>query len=257
MPPFPLELPMPKLLSGALGCALSVFVGGCANTCVVGVWNPPTGTIGVIAGNPPPTCAQPTPRATVRVVAHVSEACESCSASNRIQAIHLSVMGIDIRGVRTASMAEGKSPEWHKLFPSFEMHPLQIELPSQGSPSPVAPVGIAVLPVESYDRVRLRLADGLEGVDNGPSLEATCGKVGANCMVWADGRIEQVTPVTLESPFLSDSMFHQPFFVLPESENNLVIELETSLRISSRDSRLLPEMTMHAKLGRGLIPNQQ
>ena len=258
MLPFPVGRTVPNLLSGVLGlAALAVFVGGCANTCVVGVWNPPTGAIRVTAGNPPPACAQPTPKATVLVVAHLSEACESCSASNRLQSIHLSVTGIDLRDVRTAPIAESDSSEWQKLFPSFETHPLQIELPAENRLSAETVLGIAVLPIESYDRVRLRFADDLQTAENSSPLEATCAKVGANCALWVDGRIEPLVPVALESRLFSEAIMSQPFFVLPESENKLVIELETSLKISPRESRLLPELTMRAKLGRELMPDQQ
>lgn len=258
MPLLPLELPVPRLLSGVLGFALAVFVGGCANTCVVGVWNPPTGTIRVTAGNPPPACAQPTAKAAVLVVAHLSGLCESCSASNRLQAIHLSVTGIDLRDVRTAPAAESDSSEWQKLFPNFETHPLQIELPVENRVSAETALGMAVLPVETYDRVRLRFADDLQKVENGSPAEGPCGgTVGANCALWADGRIEPLVPVALESRLLSEAIMNQPFFVLPESENKLVLELETSLKVWPRESRLLPELTMRAKLGRELMPDQQ
>ena len=75
---------------------LSVFLAGCANTCFVVVSNPPTGTIGVVAGNPPPACALAKANAAVRLVVHVNRLCEFCSESNQIQSVLLSLRGIDI-----------------------------------------------------------------------------------------------------------------------------------------------------------------
>ena len=77
-----------RLLVGSLCC--------CANTCFVAVSNPPNGTIGILAGNPPPACSLITAKGAVRVITRANRVCEFCSESNRLKSIVLSLKGIDI-----------------------------------------------------------------------------------------------------------------------------------------------------------------
>ena len=250
---FFVELRPPKLLAGALGVAiLLALVEGCANTCVVGTWNSPNATVGVVAGNPPPACAQPTPKAAVRVVAHFTTTCEGCSESNRLEAVSLNLAGIDIH--RTTS-------EWQKLFPRLETRPLQIKLPVRTN-APLGPIGgTAFVPVGRYDRVRLCFVKDSEAAANASSLEGSgfCGTVGTNCAVWADGHIEPLLiPGQLESGFLSADGLNQPLFLLPEREDELVIELGTSLALSTGDrGGFLPAIIMDARLGRKRVVDRQ
>lgn len=246
------ELRPPKLFAGALGAAiLSALVAGCANTCVVGIWNPPNATVGVVAGSPPPACAQPTPKAAVRVVAHFTTTCEGCAESNRLQAVSLNLAGIDIH--RTTS-------EWQNLFPRLETRPLQIELPA-GTNAPLIPIGgTAFVPVGRYDRVRLRFVKDSEAAANASSLQGSgfCGSVGTNCAVRADGHIEPLLiPGRLESGLLSADGLNQPLFPLPEGEDELVIELGTSLALSTGDrGGFRPAIIMDARLGRKRVADR-
>lgn len=226
------NLSSPTRISGILGwLAWTILAAGCANTCVVGVWNPPTGAVGVVAGNPPPTCAQLTPKAAVRVIAHLSGRCAACSSSNRVQGIRLSVSGIDIH---PALMGGNESLEWQKLFPQFETRPLQLDLPASSNDPWKLVDGAVLIPVGGYDRVRLRFAGGSAAVDSSSLFDARC--VAANCAMWADGRIEPLPVSSVESSFLSDAAVAQQFFALPDSNNVLVIDVGTSSTIPTPNS---------------------
>jgi len=114
---------------------LTAFLTGCANTCFVAVSNPPTGTIGVVTGNPPPACTLAKAKGAVRVVAHVNRLCEFCSESNRIQSVFLSLKGIDIHAKENAW---DESSNWQELFPQVEKQRLQVDLLNERAYSPRA-----------------------------------------------------------------------------------------------------------------------
>src|SRR5580765_6161554 len=85
----------------------SVLFAGCVNTCFVAVSNPPNGTIGILAGNPPPACSLITAKGAVRVITRANRVCEFCSESNRLKSIVLSLKASTFIGTRI----EGTIPQ--------------------------------------------------------------------------------------------------------------------------------------------------
>jgi len=221
---------------------LSVFLTGCTNACFVVVSNPPTGTIGVVAGNPPPACALPKANAAVRLVVHVNRLCEFCSESNRIQSVLLSLRGIDIR---SRANAGGDSSEWQELLPQLERQPLQIDLPNEsmnGRPADSFAERVPI-PAGLYDVVRIRFAPNQPGAADAdvPSRNA-CGGVGPNCLVMADGRIAPLVfeENTFEASFAPDTTADGVLLVLPGSESELLIELTPVSSIGASVGRVAP-----------------
>jgi hypothetical protein len=84
---------------------------GCNNTCFFFTSNPPTGTK---AGDAKPACTLTTANGAVRVLTHTVSTCNSCSTSNRIAHIFVSLRGIE---VHPSAIADDASPDWQELTP--------------------------------------------------------------------------------------------------------------------------------------------
>jgi len=234
---------------------LSVFLAGCANTCFVVVSNPPTGTIGVVAGNPPPACALAKANAAVRLVVHVNRLCEFCSESNQIQSVLLSLRGIDIH---SKANAEGDSSEWQELLPQPERQPLQIDLQNESIKGSLADslAQRVLIPAGLYDFVRLRFASNQPGAGADVPARSACGRAGPNCVVMADGRIEPLVfeEDIFESSFAPDTAADGVLLVLPGSESELLIELTPVSSIGASAGKgapffsLLPNRTRVVRL---------
>jgi hypothetical protein len=247
---FALELVIQRHWSGlSLLAFLSILLSGCANTCFVAASNPPTGTIGVVAGNRPPACSLAKPKGAVRVVAQANRLCEFCSDSNRIQSVFLSLRGIDIH---LKSNAGDESSDWQELFPQLEKQPLQVDLLNESTDSLPADFLAArvLIPAGTYDLVRFRITSNQRGADDEIPAKNACGRVGPNCVVMADGQIEPLVfeADTLESRFTSKTAADGLLFVLPGSDSELLIELT-------------PIVSMGASFGKGLpsfflLPNR-
>lgn len=219
-----------KVFSGPAQLALlSVFFTGCANSCFFGFWNPPNGTIGGVISNPPPTCKLATPKGAIGAVMRVNRPCESCSESNRVQTVVLSLSGIDLHSDTNAA---GESSSWQPLFPETGKRPRQLHLVSEKMTALSSESSKKLLmPAGSYDLVRLRIAQHLVRSGDEPLLENACGQAGPNCVIMADGHI---TPLvfeadTLEFPLTSEATVAGLPFVMPGSQNELLIELEPVL----------------------------
>lgn len=217
---------------------LTAFLTGCANTCFVAVSNPPTGTIGVVTGNPPPACTLAKAKGAVRVVTHVNRLCEFCSESNRIQSVFLSLKGIDIH---PKANAWDESSDWQELFPQLEKQPLQVDLLNESANSPRAKsiTEKLLIPAGTYDLVRLRITSNQRGADDEIPAKNACGSVGPHCVVMADGQIEPLVFVTdtIEFRFASETREDGLFFVLPGSDSELLIELTPIASISTSFGR--------------------
>lgn len=232
---------------------LPVFLTGCANSCIVGVWNPPNGTIGVVAGSPPPACALTKATGALRLVVHSNHSCEFCSASNRVHSAVLSLKGIDVR-----SNARDESSAWHELLPQLETQPIQIHLLSEGTNSlrTDSLEERVLIPAGTYDLLRLRFASNQPGGIGEIPEKNPCGRIGPNCVVMADGQINSLEFAgdKLESTFASETTADGLLLVLPGSESELFIELTSVASIDassgngSRIFSLLPDKTKVARL---------
>ncbi|HKW62235.1 MAG TPA: DUF4382 domain-containing protein [Candidatus Acidoferrum sp.] len=155
----------------------------------------------------------------------VSRLCESCSGSNRVHTVVLSLGGID---VHSSANAVGESSGWQPLFPELGKQPRQVELLSEKMIAlSFASSEELSIPAGSYDHVRLRVAQNQVGSDREPLLENRCGQAGLNCVIMADG---QVAPLAFEANILEFRLTSQVTdggspFVLPDSNNELLIEL--------------------------------
>ena len=213
---------MPWSATGLLAC-LSFFFTGCANACFLVVSNPPNGTIGVAAGNPPLACTLSKAKGAILVVAHANMVCTFCSESNRIQSIHLSLRSVDIH---LKSNSREKSSDWQELLPEFESQPLQVDLLNEDTNSPHALAEGVLVPTGVYDMLRIRF-EPKRSVGDVFHAKNECSRVTPSCVVMADG---QILPLvfdadTLESSFASESTADRTLFVSPDSENELLIEL--------------------------------
>jgi hypothetical protein len=250
------KLPVQRHWNGFIFLSFwSVFLTGCANSCIVGVWNPPNGTIGVVAGSPAPACALTKATGALRLVLHSNRSCEFCSASNRVYSAVLSLKGID---VRSSANARDESSAWQELLPQLETQPIQIHLLNGGTNS-LRTDSLAervLIPAGTYDLLRLRFASNHPGAIGETPAKNACGRVGPNCVVMADG---QVVPLVfaediLESNFASETTADGLLLVLPGTESELLIELTPVASIGAsfgkgaRIFSLLPDKTSVARL---------
>jgi hypothetical protein len=223
---------------------------GCENSCFAFISNPGGGIVGSGFSS---ACPVPTQHATVHAVAHVTPGCESCSVSNRIQSVFVTLRGIELHP--RANAGEGPS-DWQELLPLLAIQPRQLDLQL------AAPHGLAVdltgeqasIPAGTYDLVRLRFETSREGVGDLLAAENACGKVGLNCVAMADGRNLplMLRGDVLELPISSGTAGNRIFLVLPESENQLSIELTlvwTLVTPPEQAAQLLPIVTGSARMG--------
>ncbi len=231
----------------------AVWLTGCNNTCFTFTSNPPTGTIGIKVSDPKPTCTLRTGRA-VRLAVQTIPMCSSCSESGRIQHIFLSIRGIE---VHPSTTAEDDSPDWQELLsPELVKQPLQVDLVRETADwSAREPLGeIATVPAGIYRQLRVRFVPNQPMTEDRLPERNACGRVGFNCVVTADGRVE---PLQLDgrSPELrikSDRMEGASLFIPPDSNTDLIIELKLVwawFSYPEEGTRLLPALTGSAKVG--------
>jgi hypothetical protein len=227
------ELPIRRRWSSFGLLAFFLLFTGCANTCFVAVSNPPNGTIGIVAGNPPPACPPVTAMGAVRLATHTNHVCEFCFESDRVQSVLLSLRGIDIH---LRENARDEPSHWIELFPQGENRPRQVVvLLENRNRQPTGPIIEGVpIPAGTYDLVRLRLASSQDGANGEESARNICGTLGSHCVVMADGQIEPLVFDTdiMESRFTSETSADGLFFVLPGSDSELSIELTPVVSMS-------------------------
>jgi Domain of unknown function (DUF4382) len=250
------KLPVQRHWNGFILLSLSsVFLTGCANSCIVGVWNPPNSTIGVVAGNPPPACALTKATGALRLVLHSKSSCEFCSASNRVQSAVLSLKGID---VHSSANARDESSAWQELLPQLETQPIQVHLLNEGTNS-LGTDTLAervLIPAGTYDLLRLRFVSNQPGAIGEIPAKNACGRVGRNCVLMADGQIEPLVFAEdkLGSSFASETTADGLLLVLPGTESELLIELTPVASIGAsfgkgaRVFSLLPDKTSVTRL---------
>ncbi len=233
----------------------ALWLTACNNTCFTFTSNPPTGTVGIKAGDPKPTCTLTKANVAVRVEARTDPECTSCSGSSRIQHIFLSIRGVE---VHPSTTAEDDSPDWQELLPSkLAKQQLQVDLvrsaADRGAREPLGEM--VTIPAGIYRQLRVRFVPNQPATDDRLPEKNACGSAGFNCVVMADGRIQ---PLLLDdgSPELhitSDRIDHGSLLIPPDTDTDLVIELKLVWAWSSSTDegvRLLPAFTGSAKVGR-------
>jgi hypothetical protein len=225
---------------------IALALNGCSgNTCFVPVSNSPNGITGIAVANPSTPCVVPKVFAAIHVTAYATRVCESCSSSNRIGSILLSITGIDLRA--KINNAE-ETPDWQALLPALE-RPLQINLTS-GSGDGITRVAVGestTVPAGSYDLVRLRLAIDQPDVSDGLAAQSPC--TGHSCVLMEDGRVESLQfgegAPELLIPLKASTD------VAPGSDNELSLDLTPIwlvFRTAGQTVALFPSLTGSATL---------
>lgn len=221
-----------KVCSASLLTLLAILFTGCANSCFSGFWNPPNGAIGVAISNPPPACKLATPNGAIRVLVQIDGSCESCSESNRVQTVVLNLSGMDFHA--SANVA-GESSSWQTVFTQPGKQSTQVQFLSgrMNVLSPESTDGLTI-PAGSYDLVRLRVSRDPTGSDDEFLSDNACGGVGPNCVIMADGHFVPLVfeAGTLEFHLTSEAKVGGLPFVMPNSDNELLIELTPVLWMS-------------------------
>jgi len=232
----------------------AVWLTGCNNTCFTFTSNPPTGTIGIKASDPSPTCTLTKTNVAVRVEVHTNPECASRSGSSRVQHIFVSIRSIE---VNPSTTADDDSADWQELAPQLAEQPLQVDLvrgPADGRAR--EPWGeIVAVPAGIYRQVRLRFVPNQPATNDRLPEKNACDSVGFNCVVMADGRIQSLLldGGSSEVRIMSDRIEGASLFVPPDTNTDLIIELKPVWTwYSSADGglRLLPALSGSAKVGR-------
>jgi hypothetical protein len=164
-----------------VGAALSLTLGlaGCGDFCVTGVINNGNGAVNVNGGNPPPPCAFPHVNTMMRAVALKTRVCESCSNAVKARHVFVTVQGIELHPARAE---ETVAATWIEIAPQFAGKPRQIDLIGDSLPELLEEN--VLVPSGNYSEVRLKLFRG--------SSENACGRGRWNCLVMADGEVEEL-----------------------------------------------------------------
>ena len=232
------------LAAGSTGC----------NTCFSFTSNPPTGTIGIKAGDPQPACTLTKATGAIRLAVQTIPMCSACPESSRILHLVVSIRGIDVHGSATAG---NDSPDWQELAPQFATQPLQVDLvggaANRGTRERLG--GIVAVPVGLYHQVRVRFAPNVPTTEDRLPENNVCGNAGFNCVVMADGTVQ---PLLFDSgsPELhitSERIVGGALLVLPDIDSDLVIEMKPVWSWAwassvNRDIRLLPALTGNARV---------
>jgi hypothetical protein len=231
----------------------SLWLTGCNNTCFTFISNPPTGTIAIKVNDPKPTCTLTTSGA-VRLTVLTVPMCSSCSDSGRIQHVFVSIRGIEVHPSTTAN---DDSTDWQKLAPQLAMQPVQVDLVKDTADWSARELlgEIVTVPAGIYRQLRVRFVPNQPITEDRLPERNSCGSVGFNCVVTADGRVQplQLDGRLPELLMMSDRIEGGFLFIPPDTDSDLVIELKPVWGWFSRSDegvRLLPVLTGSAKVGR-------
>jgi hypothetical protein len=184
---------------------LCLAVSGCGTTCVSGIFNGNTGSVGVSNISCPLTKAM----GAVTVQISVASASSADSAvfppplaTPRASPGNVQHIFVTLRGIEAHSdvVADEDSPAWQELAPDLSAHPVQVDLLASSSPSasltltgdssslgsPADAIVPAMLPADEYRQTRFWLLPRNPSPDDPVPESNACGDVGWNCIVFAD-----------------------------------------------------------------------
>jgi hypothetical protein len=166
-----------------LACLALASCGGA--TCVAGIFANGNGVIFVKNSTPPPACPLSTGMGMMNVTAAKSQICEFCTASSRPEHIFVTLKSIQLHSVFPDSP---DNPQW--LAPQLLRESRQIDLLSDSTPEIL--VQSASVPAGTYRELLLQfLPEAPADLDALPA-ENSCGHNRRNCMLMADGRVEEL-----------------------------------------------------------------
>ena len=233
----------------------AVWLSGCNNTCFTFTSNPPTGTVGVKASDPRPTCTLAKANGAVRLTVLTVPTCSSCSDSGRIRHIFVSIRDI---GIHPSPTADDDSPDWQELLPPrLARQPLQLDLVRGTTDRSARGLvrEMVTIPAGIYRRLRLRVVPNQPATDEQLPEENPCGRGSSSCIVMADGRIQPLRLDGGSSQILItlDRIEGASLLIPPDTDSDLVIELKlvwSWFASADEGMRLLPMLTGGAKAGR-------
>jgi hypothetical protein len=165
----------------------SMALAACGNTCFAFFSNNGTGVIVVKSSSPPPSCSLSTGMGMMTVTALKSPVCESCTPASEATHIFVTVKSIQLQSVSPGSTS---GPDWLELAPQLLLTPRQIDL--LGEPAPEILMQNALIPAGSYHQLRLQFLPDAPASLDAPVAENSCGQNRRNCLVMADGHVEQL-----------------------------------------------------------------
>lgn len=158
----------------------------CGTTCVAGIFANGPGIILVKNLTPPPACPFSTGMGKMNVAASKSQICEICTDSSRVQHIFVTLKSIQLHSVFPDSP---NNPQWLELAPQLVREPRPIDLLSD---SPEILVQSASVPAGTYRELLLQFLPDTPADPDAPPAENSCGQNRRNCMLMADGRVEEL-----------------------------------------------------------------
>jgi hypothetical protein len=158
----------------------------CGTTCVAGIFASGTGIVLVKNSTPPPACPFSTGMGMMNVAAGKSQICETCTASSRAQHIFVTLKSIQLHSVFPDSP---NSPQRLELAPQLLREPRQIDLLDS---NPEILVRSASVPAGTYHELLLQFLPDTPADPDALPAENFCGYNRRNCMLMADGRVEEL-----------------------------------------------------------------
>jgi hypothetical protein len=182
---------LPRSFRNTLLSAVVVFaclaLASCGGTtCVAGIFPNGNGFIFVKNSTPPPACPFSTGMGMMKVTAAKSQICEICTASSRPQHIFVTLKSIQLHSVFPDSP---DNPQWLELAPQLRREPRQIDLLVDSTPEIL--VQSASVPAGTYRELLLQFLPDTPADLDALAAENSCGRTGRNCMLMADGRVEE------------------------------------------------------------------
>lgn len=196
---------------------------GCGDSCFVGFFSSGNGTVIVKAGNSPPVCSLTRATGAMDVIILKLPACESCTASARVEHVFVIPRGI---WLRQSGMDDAHSADWLEIAPQLASEPRQIDL--VGNSVSEILVENAIVPAGSYREVRLQFFPDSPATAEKFAVENACGEMQWNCIVMADGHVEPLRlPGDVPELLITvRSLESDSFAVLPDSRMDLRLSLE-------------------------------
>jgi len=211
-------------LLGVVALFLIVVLAGCGDFCIAGFSVNGVGGIKVSAGNPPPPCSLPHVNARMSAVARKLAVCKNCSLALRVEHLFVTLQGIQMC---PAARDETVSSTWIEIAPHFVGKPRQMDLIGDADSELLA--ANVTIPAGSYREVRLKLFSGPPANAEALAPENSCGEMGWNCIVMADGRVEPLRLPNDDSELLlpiHTDAGSGTFVLLPDSRMELQLSLE-------------------------------
>jgi Domain of unknown function (DUF4382) len=167
----------------------AVALAACGDWCFSGVINNPNGvTFTSKNASSLPACPSSPIISTMNVALVKSPICETCTASTQAEHVFVAIKSIQLH---STSPDSADTTEWIDLAPQIRLQPRQIDL--IGDPTPFILVRNALVPAGTYSEVRLQFAPDTS-TNSGDALptESSCGRNRGNCLLMANGNIEQL-----------------------------------------------------------------